>query len=158
METVVLGRGYAAGGGAGLVASARTVIVSTDFRFKLPGGNLARFASVALPLFNLRATSKPPHDDGWLGHEFDAAEARRLGLVDTVVPTQRLHILIESARKGIIAPELLRRIRPNETSVTKALTALAEFLKQLEDLSTRSSAPVQLNASTKCGTLPRTRE
>lgn len=98
--TVVLARGYAVGGGAGLMACAKTVIVSTDFAFRLPGGPLARLASVVPPVCNLRTGGRTPGGSAWLGCDLDATEALRLGLVDLVVSPGEWSAWVESVRNG----------------------------------------------------------
>jgi enoyl-CoA hydratase/carnithine racemase len=127
-HTIALARGYAAGGGTGLIAGARTVLVASDFRFKLPGGTLARLASVALPMINLRAGAKSSHKTAWLGREYDAASAKNLGLVDHVVSLEYLAQLIERARKGESAPEFQERRAPSRSAVKRTLSELDQFM------------------------------
>jgi enoyl-CoA hydratase/carnithine racemase len=130
IPTVVFASGYAVGGGAGLVASAQTAIVSGGFRFKLPDGNLAPFASVALPLFNLRAESKAGAKE-WLGHEYDAQEACQLGLVDHVLAAAGFNELLCQFKKGdwrSLPPAPKPRQAP---ALTQAIQKLDEFLQAL---------------------------
>lgn len=132
LPTLALARGYAAGGGAGLALCARTVVVSTDFRFVLPGGKLAGLAAVVVPLCNLRTSSKPTGDAGWLGSELDAAQATRLGLVDRVVLPETLSAAVEKARNGTIAPELFEPPPRDAQAVDCALAHLDQFLQTWE--------------------------
>ena len=129
IPTVVLARGHAAGGGAGLAACARTVIASTNFRVHIPGGRLAGLAAVVIPIFKLRTQGKAPASQAWLGCDLDAGAACRLGLVDQVIPAARLEELIRSARSGMIPPEWLAAAKPNGKAVVRARMELEEFLR-----------------------------
>jgi enoyl-CoA hydratase/carnithine racemase len=129
IPTIALARGYAAGGGAAFAASAQTTIVSEDFRCKLPGGNLARFATVAIPLFNRRANERPRNDAGWLGREWDATEAKRLGLVDQIVTSEQLENIIRSVKGGELPPEYFGNPKRCDYPVKNTLEELEGFLK-----------------------------
>jgi enoyl-CoA hydratase/carnithine racemase len=129
LPTVVLASGYAAGGGAGLVACAKTAIVSENFRIKVPGGKLARFAAIAVPLFALRAAARPSAvASQWLGSEFNANEAQRLGLVDAVVTGPRLAEILKEIQQGEIAAELLSGKSHPPEAVRRALAELEQFM------------------------------
>jgi enoyl-CoA hydratase/carnithine racemase len=129
VPVVVLAKGHAVGGGAGLVACSQSAVVSPDFRFKLPGGNLAGLACVALPLCNLRSNGRVQIDAAWLGRELDATAARQLGLVDEVVSSAQLDETILSLKRGEISPELLLPKRWNDSEVGKTLAELDRFLR-----------------------------
>jgi enoyl-CoA hydratase/carnithine racemase len=131
IPTVVLARGYAAGGGAGLVACAKTAVVSTDFRCKLPGGNLARLATVAVTLFNFRSGGIFKSEADWLGREFDASAAKGMGLVDKVVSPEQLDDAIRAVKDGSLPPELIGPKKRNKHEVAKALTELEHFLQSI---------------------------
>ncbi len=133
-STLALALGYAAGGGIGLMACAKTAVVADDIRFRLPGGNLARLAAVVVPICNLRAGGRTPGRRGWLGGELDAGEAKRLGLVDRVVSAGELGELIIQARKGKIAPDFFRPIALEKRVVMAALAELEEIAGSLPDL------------------------
>jgi enoyl-CoA hydratase len=129
VPTIVLARGYAVGGGAGLAVGARTVVVAEDFRFKLPGANLAQLAAVALPLTGLRIGR--PDCREFLGQELDARTALRIGLVDAVVPPTHLAELETAVQRGILAPDL-PPIGTRSTSFVKhALAELDRFQQGL---------------------------
>jgi len=138
-RTIVLAHGYAAGGGTGLLASAKNVIVSNDFQLKLPGDKLARFAAVALPVLKLRATIKPAQAEDWLGQVCDAATAKDLGLVDQIVSPERLDEIVGSVRRGSTAPEFRRFSLPTASALKEALVDLEQFLNSLQRPSTSSN-------------------
>jgi isohexenylglutaconyl-CoA hydratase len=129
VSTIVLARGHAAGGGAGLAACARRVIAAADFRVRIPGGSLARLAAVVVPICRLRTQGRAAARQTWLGCDLDAAAARRLGLVDEVIPAARLGALIRGARSGVIPPEWLAPARPNKHAVARARLELKKFLQ-----------------------------
>ena len=125
----VLARGFAVGGGAGLVACAARAIVAEDFRFRLPGGALARLAAVVVPLCQLRAGTRLPATGAWLGCDLSATEARQLGLVDRVVPSIELDQML--ARLRLRQPlELSPSPTParNETAIQQLLADWETFL------------------------------
>jgi methylglutaconyl-CoA hydratase len=130
-ETVALAGGYAVGGGAGLMACAKTVIVSDDFRFRLPGGKLAQLAAVVPPVCTLRTGGKVPAETGWLGCELNADEARQLGLVDRIVSSVELSALIESVRDGRMPLELQKPVTFGEGPVRSTLSELDQYLQRL---------------------------
>ena len=130
VPTVVLARGHAAGGGAGLAFCARTVIAAADFRVRIPGGRLAALAAVVIPICKVRAKGRAPARHAWLGSDFDAAEACRLGLVDQVVPAARLESLIRGARRGAIPPEWFAASKRDPKATAPLRTKLEEFLRE----------------------------
>ncbi len=125
VPTVALARGYAVGGGTGLVTGAAMAIVTGDFRLKLPGDNLAGLASVAVPFLELRSGRNPQRR--WLGREFAAREAQELGLVDQVVTAERLADLLETIRRGDVLPDLLKPPARKPRDIARTLSALEEF-------------------------------
>jgi enoyl-CoA hydratase/carnithine racemase len=129
IPTLVLAKGHAAGGGAGLTACARTVVASADFRVRIPGGRLAGLAAVVIPIFKLRTQGKAPADHAWLGCDLDAKAAYRLGLVDRVIPPGLFEDLVSRARNGRIAPECFAAAKPNGEGVGRARIELDEFLR-----------------------------
>jgi enoyl-CoA hydratase/carnithine racemase len=129
IPTVVFARGHAAGGGAGLAACARTVVVAEDFLFKLPGANLAQFAAVALPVLGLR-TGRPGGNE-FLGQELNAQAALSRGLVDKVVPPCRLTELEHAVRKGILPADLPRLAERSQHAVQGALRELDRVMQEL---------------------------
>jgi enoyl-CoA hydratase/carnithine racemase len=131
IPTIVLAQGHAMGGGAGLVACSRTAVATEDFRCQLPGGHLAKLACVAVSLFKLRAAGKFQDEPDWLGREFNACEAEKLGLVDSVVSAGHLDAAIGALKSGKIPPELTRHQERNEHGLRKTLEELERFLQTL---------------------------
>jgi enoyl-CoA hydratase/carnithine racemase len=131
IPTLVLAQGHAMGGGAGLVACARTAVVTEDFRCQLPGGHLAKLACVAVSLFRLRASGNFQSEPEWLGREFNACEAEKLGLVDSVVSPGHLDAAIRAIKSGEILPELMRPRERNEHEVRNTVEELERFLQTL---------------------------
>lgn len=126
-DTVALARGYAVGGGAGLLTCAKRVVVASDFRFRLPGGKLSALAAVVLPVCRLRAGERQPDRSGWLGCDLDAGEAQRLGLVDWVVSPNELDDLISAARSGSAPLELCAPVVRDAAATAVALEELEQF-------------------------------
>jgi enoyl-CoA hydratase/carnithine racemase len=127
---VVLAQGFAVGGGAGLLACADQVMVTDDFRFRLPTGALARLAAVVVPVCELRAPGKRP-TAGWPGCDLNAAEARTLGLVDSVVPRDELSRLA-AAPSGLVEPNFRSTARHDPPALTQALASLDRFLVEFD--------------------------
>jgi enoyl-CoA hydratase/carnithine racemase len=131
IPTLVLARGHAMGGGAGLVACSRTAVVTEDFRCQLPGGHLAKLACVAVSLFKLRAAGNYADEPEWLGREFNACEAEKLGLVDSVVSPRSFDDAVRAIKSGEILPELMRPRERNEHEVRNTVEELERFLQTL---------------------------
>lgn len=129
IPTLVLARGFAAGGGAGLAACAQTAVVAADFRYKLPGGPLAGLAAVAVPLFNLRSADGPRTD--WLGREWDAKSAGDAGLVDRVLSPEQWDDSVRAIKRGQRLSELMIGRRKSPPAVIQAQDELDRFLRSL---------------------------
>src|SRR5215472_16834785 len=91
--------------------------VLEDFRCQLPGGKLARLACVAVSLFKLRAAGKFQDEPEWLGTEFNACEAEKLGLVDSVVSPGSIDDAVRAIKSGEVHPELMQPRERNEHEV-----------------------------------------
>lgn len=131
VPTLVLARGYAVGGGAGLVAGARTAIVSTDFNFRLPGGELASLAAIVVPLCRLRSPSVTPKA-GWLGCEFASKAAQQHGLVDHVLTPEEFSEIAQFGTGGSPSPELALAPPRKPAAVRLALRELEQFIAGLD--------------------------
>lgn len=130
IPTLVLARGYAIGGGAGLVASAQTALVSPDFSFRLPCGKLSALASIVVPLCRLRSPSVTPAA-GWLGCDLEAEAARQLGLVDGVLTPEQFSAATKLGTGGSPRPELALAPSRKPEAVRAALSELEQFLADL---------------------------
>jgi len=128
VPTVVLARGHAIGGGVGLLAGGRLVVGSADLRVRIPTGNLAALASIVVPLCQLKARGRLPAGGDWLGSDLDAAEARRLGLVDQVVSPDQMGRLLGEARHGLLPPAWLDPVERDPDTVAAALAGVERVL------------------------------
>lgn len=126
IPSLVFAKGYAAGGGAGLVASASQVVVSEDFRFKLPAGNLAALASIAVPVLDLRAGELAGED--WLGREIPANEARAMGLVDSVISKGAWEQCLGELRRGSFPCGIELNPRVQRLKLRETLESLKRFV------------------------------
>jgi hypothetical protein len=89
-------------------------------------------AAVVVPVLELRAEGKTHSASGWLGCEFDAPEARRLGLVDQVVSNDQLEELIGAAKGGALGTEWVESARVrDDTGVGRALGALEDIARMV---------------------------
>jgi enoyl-CoA hydratase/carnithine racemase len=82
--------GYAFGGGLGLVAAADLAIASEDALFATPEITLGRFPLIISAAILRSVPEKKAFEMAFTGRRFTAAEARDMGLVNTVVPRERL--------------------------------------------------------------------
>ena len=126
-STVALVRGFAIGGGAGLLACARTVIASSDLRVIVPAGELAALASVVTPILDLKTGAG--RGQAWLGCDLDASGALRAALVDRVLPPDQFDALVQEARRGALPPELVDSPARDTSAVADALRGLDAFLR-----------------------------
>ncbi|OZM75748.1 enoyl-CoA hydratase/isomerase family protein [Pseudonocardia sp. MH-G8] len=78
--------GYAFGGGLGLVAAADMAIASEDALFATPEITLGRFPLIISAAILRSVPEKKAFEMAFTGRRFTAAEARDMGLVNTVVP------------------------------------------------------------------------
>jgi methylglutaconyl-CoA hydratase len=115
--TVGLVQGAAYGGGVGLVACCDIVVAADSARFCLSEVKLGLIPAVISP-YVVRAMGARAARRYFLTAEvFDAAEARRLGLVNEVVPAGEL----EAAGARLV--EILLQAGPNAQGAAKALIA-----------------------------------
>lgn len=121
IPVVVAAHGFVIGGGIGICGASDTIIASDDAYFSLPevdrgamGG--ASHLSRMLPLHKVRAAF-------FTGGNIPAAEAYRLGAVETVVPRAQLHdtarafcarIAAKSRKALVIAKEALNGLEPRD--------------------------------------------
>jgi enoyl-CoA hydratase/carnithine racemase len=128
IPTLALVRGFAAGGGAGLMACCATVIASAEARIRLPAGDLGPMASVVVPVFQWRAPDHTPAG-GWLGCDFEAEEAQRLGLIDRLVSPAQIEALLHQVKHGEMVPKWTRPQRRDPAARVNAMGGLDTFLR-----------------------------
>lgn len=89
--TVAAVHGPALGGGCEVAAFCDLVVASEDATFGQPEIRLGLFPPVAAAAFPYFVKGKKTLEMMLLGETFDAAEAQRIGLVNRVVPADRLN-------------------------------------------------------------------
>ena len=133
---IALAHGAAIGGGVGLVAAADIAIAAEGTVFSLAEVKLGILPSVISP-YVLRAIGPRAARELFLtGERFDAAEARRIGLVHAVVPASDL----EAAAKGKI--DALLTSAPEAVGVAKKLIEQVAGMnpEEARDLTVRTIA------------------
>jgi enoyl-CoA hydratase/carnithine racemase len=83
-------QGLATAAGCQLVASCDLAVASSEARFATPGVNIGLFCSTPMVALSRAVPRKAALEMLFTGEAIDAEEARRLGLVNRVVPTQHL--------------------------------------------------------------------
>jgi len=114
--TVALVEGPALGGGAGLVAACDMAIAAEGAQFGFSEVKLGLLPAVISPYVVNAIGPRAARRLFATGQGFDAAEARRLGLVDEVVPDA---VALEAAAQRIAAD--MRACAPDAVALCKAL-------------------------------------
>lgn len=96
-------QGPAFGGGVGLVACCDMAIASEGARFGLTEVRLGLIPATIAPFVLARIGAGHARRYFLTGERFDAAEARRIGLVDTVVPEEELDHALEARLEALLA-------------------------------------------------------
>ena len=113
--------GIATAAGCQLVASCDLAVAGTDARFATPGVNIGLFCSTPMVALSRNVTRKAAMEMLLLGEMVEADEAKALGLVNRVVPSDR--VLNEAVALG-------RRIASKPTRTLKI--GKEAFYTQLE--------------------------
>lgn len=90
VPTVVLVQGFCVGGATGLVAAADVAIASEDAKFAISEVRWGLTAAIIIPQLNDAIGVRQVRRYALTSERFDAAEARRIGLVHEVVPLDQL--------------------------------------------------------------------
>ncbi len=101
-KVVIAGvNGFALAGGMGLAAWCDLVVASEDAVFGLPEANVGLFPSTVLPALGLSTASvKKCLEMVLTGERISASEAEKLGIVNSIVPSDRLEeATLELAKK-----------------------------------------------------------
>jgi enoyl-CoA hydratase/carnithine racemase len=83
-------QGIATAAGCQLVASCDLAVAATDARFATPGVDIGLFCSTPMVALTRNVAAKPAMEMLLTGAPIAAEDARRIGLVNRVVPAQRL--------------------------------------------------------------------
>lgn len=134
MPVIASVHGAALGGGAGLVATADIAVAAEDATFGFTEVKLGLIPAIIAPYALAKIGQSAARELFVTGRRFDAAHAKAIGLVHTVVPAAELmdgvntH-LIEIAKNG-----------PEAMSAAKAL------LRKIANLSIADAAPITAEA------------
>ncbi|MEM6495357.1 MAG: enoyl-CoA hydratase-related protein [Pseudomonadota bacterium] len=109
LPTVALVHGFCVGGGTGLIAACDVVLAAESAKFAISEVRWGLTASIIFPQLNDAIGVRQLRRYGLTGERFDAAEARRIGLVHQVVADDQLQdegekivaALLENAPVGI---------------------------------------------------------
>jgi methylglutaconyl-CoA hydratase len=115
VPTVALVHGACFGGGTGLIAACDVVIAAADANFSIAEVRWGLTAAIIVPQLNDAIGVRQVRRYALTGERFDAAEARRIGLVHEVVPAAEL------AAAGARIVEQLLQNGPQAIAETKAL-------------------------------------
>lgn len=114
VPVVALVHGVCFGGGTGFIAASDIVLATQDARFSIAEVRWGLTPSIILPHLTDAIGLRQLRRFALTGEQFDAQEARRIGLVHETVPSHRL-----SKRADEIAGEILQNSR-NAVAETKA--------------------------------------
>ncbi len=124
--TVALVQGACFGGGTGILAACDVVIAADDAVFSIAEVRWGLTAAIIIPQLNDAIGVRQVRRYALTGERFDAAEARRIGLVHEIVPASELQ-----AAGARIVDQLLQN-GPEAIAQTKAL-ALESAWAHLDD-------------------------
>ena len=141
VPTVALVQGACFGGGTGLLAACDVVIAADTAVFSIAEVRWGLTAAIIIPQLNDAIGARQVRRYALTGERFDAAEARRIGLVHEVVPAGEL----EAAGERVVAQILQNG--PDAIAQTKALALEFAFgrldEKTFDDLVERHAAKRQ---------------
>ncbi len=131
VPTVALVQGACFGGGTGLLAACDVVIAAQDAVFSIAEVRWGLTAAIIIPQLNDAIGARQVRRYALTGERFDAAEARRIGLVHEVVPAAEL----EAAGARIV--DAILQNGPEAIAQTKALTLESAWSHLGEDAANR---------------------
>ena len=126
VPTLALVQGACFGGGTGLIAACDVVIAAADAMFSIAEVRWGLTAAIIVPQLNDAIGVRQVRRYALTGERFDAAEARRIGLVHEVVPAAEL----ETAGARLV--DQILQNGPAAIAETKAL-ALQSAWSALDD-------------------------
>lgn len=115
VPTIALVQGGCFGGGTGIVAACDVVIAADNAMFSIKEVRWGLTAAIVIPQLNDAIGARQVRRYALTGERFDAAEARRIGLVHEVVPVAEL------TRAGERIVEQVLENAPQAIAQTKAL-------------------------------------
>ena len=95
--------GIATAAGCQLVATCDLAVCADDARFATPGVNIGLFCSTPMVALTRAVGRKAAMHMLLTGEMIDAAQAVRIGLVNSAVPSSKLHETVEALAAGIAA-------------------------------------------------------
>jgi methylglutaconyl-CoA hydratase len=116
VPTVALVQGACFGGGTGLAAACDVVVAAADAVFSIAEVRWGLTAAIIIPQLNDAIGVRQVRRYALTGERFDAAEARRIGLVHEVVPAAELEVA------GARIVDAILQNGPEAIAQTKALT------------------------------------
>ena len=131
MPTVALVQGACFGGGTGLLAACDVVIAADDAVFSIAEVRWGLTAAIIIPQLNDAIGARQVRRYALTGERFDAAQARRIGLVHEVVPAAEL----EAAGARIV--DAILQNGPEAIAQTKALALESAWTHLGEDAASR---------------------
>jgi len=131
VPTVALVQGACFGGGTGLLAACDVVIAAEDAVFSIAEVRWGLTAAIIIPQLNDAIGVRQVRRYALTGERFDAAQARRIGLVHEVVPAAELQ-----AAGARIVDQLLQN-GPEAIAETKALALESAWTKLDEGTASR---------------------
>ncbi len=126
VPTVALVQGYCFGGGTGIISACDIVIAADSAAFSIAEVRVGVAGTIIIPQLNDAIGLRQVRRYALTGERFDAAEARRIGLVHEVVPLTEL----EAAGERIVGQLLASG--PDAVAQTK-LCALRSAWAHLDD-------------------------
>jgi len=139
--TIAVVRGYALGGGCELAIGCDMIIASEDAKFGLPEINVGSMPPVAQVLLPRMIGRKRAFELILTGDMISAAEAERIGLINKVVPTEKLD---ETAK------EFVEKLKGKSPLVLKiARRAIYEAMEEGFEAALRRVTEIYLNSLIK---------
>lgn len=113
VPTLALVTGFCVGGGTGLLAACDVVIACEDARFAISEVRWGLTAAIIVPQLADAIGVRQLRRYALTGEKFDAAEARRIGLVHEVVPAGELEAAGERIVAGLLenGPDAIARTK-----------------------------------------------
>ena len=127
--------GAALGGGVGIAAAADVVLATSHATFGLPEALFGLVPGVVMPFLLERVPAQKARLLALTGHARSAGEALALGLVDTIVPEDRLEAAVRHATKQ------LARSAANAVGALKRSVDDAAITRGVDETTRLLSAP-----------------
>jgi len=129
--TIAVVNGYALGGGCELALFCDMVIASDKSEFGQPDIILGNFAPMALAAYPFFVWRKKVYEFLFTGQSISAKEAERIGLINTVVPEDKLKEAEDDLLKKLLA---LSSVAIRASKMAMAATFNEQFEKALDTI------------------------